>query len=370
MSERVFYFTDSATFGGAEQATLTLMQGLDRARWEPTLVHHPEPGLTALIARAKNSGIATWAVPRMRGRVGAQQLPNFVRELRARRPTVFHAHLTMPLACKLPLAGAALARVPAVIATEHLFVEIPYRLSRWLERFVAPGIHRYIAVSHYIARELSAALPFTSRKIQVVHNGIPVERFRTARVRPVFDSPGPVVLTMARLTPQKGLTYLLYAAAQIPDATFLIAGEGPERAALEMQARHASMNHRVKFLGPREDVPALLASCDVFVLPSLFEGLPLAVLEAMAAGAPVIATDVGGTREAIQDGVTGLLVRPADANALACALRRMLGDANFARRLAEAGQARVRQEFSAAAMVRRTTEIYEQVLREKGWKDE
>jgi len=364
MSARVFYFTDSAAFGGAEQAMLTLMQGLDRTRWEPTLVHHPEPGLSALAARAKNSDIATWAVPRMRGSVGAQHLLYFVRELRARRPTVFHAHLTMPLADKLALAGAALARVPAVIATEHLFVEIPDRHSRWVERVVASGIHRYIAVSDYIARELSAALPFTARKMAVVHNGISLEPFRAARARPAFDSPGPVVLAMTRLTPQKGLTYLLYAAAQISDATFLIAGEGPERAALERQARHAAMNHRVKFLGPRQDVPALLASSDVFVLPSLFEGLPPSVLEAMAAGVPVIATDVDGTREAIRDGVTGLLVRPADANALARALRRVLGDVNFARHLADAAQARVREEFSAETMVRRTAEIYEQVLRE------
>jgi glycosyltransferase involved in cell wall biosynthesis len=118
----------------------------------------------------------------------------------------------------------------------------------------------------------------------------------------------------------------------------------------------------VLFLGRRDDIPALLAQCDVCVLPSLSEGLPLAVLEAMAAGKPVVACAVGGVPELVADGQTGLLVPPADPQALAAAIRGLLSDPVLARQLAAAGQARVLQDFSIGAMVARITAIYEELL--------
>src|SRR5262249_44896941 len=136
----------------------------------------------------------------------------------------------------------------------------------------------------------------------------------------------PIVLTAARLAEQKGLCYLLKAAALLPQAMFVLAGEGPERAVLEAQAAELGLNKRVLFLGHRHDVPDLLACCDLFVLPSLFEGLPLSILEAMAAKKPVIASAVGGNNEVIVHGETGLLVRPADPAALASAIQAILSD--------------------------------------------
>jgi glycosyltransferase involved in cell wall biosynthesis len=171
-----------------------------------------------------------------------------------------------------------------------------------------------------------------------------------------------MVLTLARLDKQKGLHYLLEAAALIPEAMFVLAGEGPERPALEAQTRALGLNHRVVFLGYRDDVGDLLASCDLFVLPSLFEGLPLSVLEAMAAGKPVVATAIGGTDEAIVHGETGLLVHPADPVALARAIRTAVSDPVLSQRLGAAGRARAQQEFAAESMVRRITEIYDEIL--------
>ena len=172
----------------------------------------------------------------------------------------------------------------------------------------------------------------------------------------------PVVLTVARLDEQKGHRYLLEAAAQIPEAQFVLAGDGPLRTSLEAQARSLGVEERVKFLGYRSDIADLLADCDVFVLPSLYEGLPLSILEAMSAGKPVIATHIGGTDEAVIAGETGLLVPPANPTALAAAIRSVLTDRPLAQRLASAGRARVEQEFSATKMVQQVMDVYDELL--------
>jgi glycosyltransferase involved in cell wall biosynthesis len=303
------------------------------------------------------------------GRVGIAQVPGFARELRRRRPAVFHAHLVWPLACKFGLMAAIAARVPVIVATEHLFVE--FRLDRRIylqQRLVAAGVGRYLPVSRDLALRLRERLHIPARKLQVVHNGIPLAAFNGPGVNPVLraslssDSGRPIVLTVARLDAQKGLGYLLEAAVLAPDAQFVLAGEGPERAALEAQAAALGIAERVSFLGYRTDIADLIAACDLFVLPSLFEGLPLSVLEAMAAVRPVIATAIGGTDEAITPGETGLLVPPADPAALAGAIRALLGDRPLAERLARAGRARVEAEFSAAHMVREVTQVYRELL--------
>jgi len=191
-------------------------------------------------------------------------------------------------------------------------------------------------------------------------NGLPINADLQARLRGKTD--WPIVLTVARLDKQKGHSYLLEAAALVPEAMFVLVGEGPERSALEAQASILGLSNRVVFLGYRDDVSDLLASCDVFVLPSLFEGLPLSVLEAMAAGKPVVATDIGGTNEAVKHGETGLLVPSADPESLARAIRTVLFDPVLSQRLGSAGRARVHQEFSAETMVQRIAEIYDELL--------
>jgi glycosyltransferase involved in cell wall biosynthesis len=369
MTRTVVHFLDSAEFGGTEQAVLHILAGLDRKHWEPVLFHHPGPGITPLLKGAQALNVKLRQVPRMQGKLSlVTRLPRFVREVRAEQPAVFHAHLNGPLACKDGLIAAALARVPAVVATAQLFVDLP--LSRFIyaqQRFVATRVDRYIAVSHEVATRLGQTFRIPARKINVVHNGIPLASFNrpvNAALRTALTgSTGrAIVLTTARLAEQKGLCYLLKAAALVPEAIFVLAGEGPERASLEAQVRELGLNKRVLFLGYRQDVPDLLACCDLFVLPSLFEGLPLSILEAMAANKPVVASAVGGNDEAIVHGETGLLVPPANPTALAAAIQMVLSNSDLSRRLAAAGKARVHEHFSAEAMVRQVAHIYEEVL--------
>jgi glycosyltransferase involved in cell wall biosynthesis len=182
----------------------------------------------------------------------------------------------------------------------------------------------------------------------------------TTQSRATFLAPGTtrLALTPARLSVQKGHKFLLEAAVRLPEVTFLLAGEGPERAALEQQARALNLGSRVKFLGYRQDVAELLALCDLVVLPSICEGLPLCVLEAMAAGRPVVATSLPGTAEAVAHGRTGLLVPPADPPALAEAIQKLADDEGLSRAFGSAGADHVRRNFSLANMVDSVTAMY------------
>jgi len=366
----VIYFTDSAAYGGAEQAMLTLMAGLDRKHWHPVLAHHPEPGLEHLSRLAQGLGVELWVVPRMGGRYAVIRMVRFAQALRIRQPAVFHAHLNWPLACRYGLVAAALARIPAVVATVHLFSDVPWRRSVYVQRLLSTRIDRYVAVSDDMARRLRATFRLPARGVPVVRNGICLARYHRPPNNGLRDvwwggKEEPIILTAARLDLQKGHSYLLQAAVLVPKARFVLAGDGPLRGMLEAQAAALGVADRIVFLGQRDDVPALLASCDLFVLPSLFEGLPLSILEAMAAGKPIIATMIGGTNEAIRHGENGILVPPADPVALAAAIRTLLADPALARRMAVAGEFRARKEFDASVMVERVTGIYNELLRSR-----
>src|SRR5262249_11167084 len=153
---------------------------------------------------------------------------------------------------------------------------------------------------------------------------------------------------------QKGHRYLLEAAALVPEARFVIVGDGELRGELERQAHELGIGARVLFTGARDDIPDLLASFDVFAFPSLYERLCLAVIEAQAARVPVVATPVGGIRETVVDGETGFLVPPRDPQALAQAIHRLLDDRELARLMALEARARARERFSQDRMVART----------------
>lgn len=363
MTRTVVHYTDSSGFGGAEQAVLILMAGLKHHGWRSVLMYHASPGIAPLIEGATQLDVELWPVPRMPdGLRGARRVWPFSREVRARRPDVFHAHLTWPLACKFGLVGAILARVPATVATVQLYVEFPLDASIFVQqRLIVAGVDRYIAVSQEVAQRLIHKLHWPTQKIQVIRNCVsPVSE--CGAQSPIERTGRPVVLTVARLDEQKGHSYLLEAAAKVPEAQFVLAGDGPLRVSLEAQARSLGVAERVKFLGYRSDIADLLADCDVFVLPSLYEGLPLSILEAMSAGKPVIATHIGGTDEAVIAGETGLLVPPANSAALATAIRSVLTDRPLAQRLAAAGRARVEQEFSATKMVQQVIDVYDELL--------
>lgn len=368
MQHRVVHYVDSDVFGGSEEAALQLMASLDRSRWDPVLMYHRSAGAARLVSEAERLAIHTHALDRLDPRSRVTGMLRLWRAIRRERPAIFHAHLSWPFACKLGVRAAGLARVPAIVGTAQLYLASE---RRGPPPFTLRLFHRIIAVSEHVRQRYAEELGVPLSRLVVVRNAIrvpPVRNLRGSALRAslVDGRPDYVILTPARLVRQKGHRFLLAAAAQVLDATFLLAGDGPLRAELEELARELGVADRCLFLGQRSDVADLLAASDLIVLPSLFEGLPLSVLEAMAAERPVVATRVGGTEEAVAHEMTGLLVPPSDPAALAAAIQRIRTDPLLADRLAVAGRKRVEAEFSADRMAQLIMQVYDELLEEAG----
>ena len=247
-----------------------------------------------------------------------------------------------------------------------------YRLLYSLTQRWAGG---FVAVSDRVASAIQRELGGSPEKIAIIHNAVDLGRYgrggREAdrlRVRSSLGL-GPasrLAITVATLKPQKGHRYLIEAAqalvSEFPDLHFAFVGDGELREELLARVRALGLAERVHFLGSRGDVSELLAASDLFVLPSLWEGLPMALIESMASGLPVVATDVSGTEEVVTSGETGLLVPPGDAVALAGAIARLLTRPDEAQALANAARARVAANFGAAKQAREHIALYRREL--------
>jgi glycosyltransferase involved in cell wall biosynthesis len=216
---------------------------------------------------------------------------------------------------------------------------------------------------------------FQPEKLRVIHNGVDIAKFTTERNdRPrLFPETGEaklIVLLGNMHSDVKGHPWLISSAPAViqefPSTRFVLVGDGKQRPNFEKQVMDLGLKEKFLFLGPRADVPSILACCDIAVLPSRAEGMPNAVLEYMAAGLPVIVSRVGGNVELVEDGITGLLVPPEDSAALSAALLRLLRDRAMARRLAQAGHKHTVRNFSFERLVSDVDALYAELLRRKG----
>jgi glycosyltransferase involved in cell wall biosynthesis len=255
-----------------------------------------------------------------------------------------------------------------VVATVQLYVDAPLSTSSLVQlRAIARRVGRYIAVSDNIAGVLRRDLRLADGRVDVIHNAVDLARFaappdRELRRTLTGNDRTPLVLTAARLHEQKGLDVLIKAVPGVPDACFAIAGDGPKRRQLEKLAADLGVEDRVRFLGSRSDIPALLGASDLFVLPSRYEGFPLALLEAMAAEVPVVATRIDGIDELVVDGQNGDLVEAGDSAALGSAITNLLADPDRRKALATRGHELVLQRYGAEAMTARVTHVYDELL--------
>jgi glycosyltransferase involved in cell wall biosynthesis len=362
----VVHFDNAEVRGGAEEHILTLLRGLDRSRFRPLLVCTPQ---TAAQLGADVPGDVT-VVP-LRRQCLRDLRPAFrlARLLRERRVDVLHSHLFCSSLFASPVGR--LCGVPVVVETPHVRehwrrgLKSSYVVDRLAGRFV----DRFIAVSRANARYLVDEKALPADKVVVIENGCDLGRFSRSR-EPVpglkrslgFAPQDPVLVVLGRLEPQKGHSVLMRALPlvrrEFPELRLVCVGEGGERKALEVQAASLQLGAAVRFVGHRSDVETWLALADVMVLPSFYEGLPLAAIEALAAQRPVVATAVDGTPEVVVHEQTGLTVPAGDPPALAEAIVRLLRRPGWARRLAWAGRRRVEQRFSAQRQVRLTEELY------------
>jgi len=294
---------------------------------------------------------------------------NFARWLCYQGVTIFHGHAGIGWEGHDGIYAARQAEIPVVLRTEHL----PYLITDPGQRRdhvdIVATVDCLIAVSHAAYQTFyEAGLPL--EKLRAVQNGIrlrPVEKTRMSIRRDLELPPrSQLILTIGRYVEQKGHTYLLQSLPAlreaVPDAHLLWVGSGPLEAALRQQVEELGATDRVHFLGKRSDIPELLSQADLFVLPSLFEGLPLILLEAMAAARPVVATRVVGSEEVVIEGETGRLVPARDPAALAQAMIEVLADPDRAQRWGKAGQLLFERQFTAQRMARETADIYERYL--------
>jgi glycosyltransferase involved in cell wall biosynthesis len=244
-------------------------------------------------------------------------------------------------------------------------------LYNFIDMFIVRRADRIVAVSEMIARGLKTC-GIEKEKIAIIDNGINIERMREARAHSALkqslgiEPEARAIGTVGSLTKEKGHEYLLRAACMVldsyPRTVFLLVGAGRERHRLESLACQLGIEKNVIFPGVREDIPQILSILDVFVLPSLMEGLPMALLEAQAAGIPTVATRVGAIPKVIQDGITGILVQPGDFRGIAKAIAWALSDRAEACEMARRGRERVRANFSSQKMTESYLDLYEGLL--------
>ena len=368
---RVMYIIWSLEVGGAERVVTSLAKGLDRTRFAPRVVCLNQPG--ALAAELAEAGIPVEALHKRPG-LDLVALWRLVRLMRRERPGVVHTHLWGGN-CWGRVA-ARLARVPVIVATEHSVDTWKrwhhFMIDRWLARLTT----HLVAVSNQ-ARDFYEARRVGAGRWQVIYNGVGLAKFQESSQCGVRNSEFgmghsalrtphsefvPVVGFIGRLVQAKAPAVFVGAVAEarrrLPSLKALIVGDGPLRQDLEAQVRRLGLEHAVVFTGVRRDVSDLLAGMDALVFSSEREGLSMAMLEAMAAGVPVVATRVGGTPELIEDGVTGLLVESGNPLAVAERIVELLQDPARARAIAETARRCVHERFSLKRMVEQHEAVY------------
>lgn len=359
-------------FGGAEKIAFELIGRLDPARFKRYLciTHACPPEQRAVnereLRQLEESGVEILRLER-RSVLSNRSWLRLYELLRRESIDVLHAH--MPRASVPGTIIGRLARVPVIVSHEHGWSFQGKPVRRLLDRFVvARGSDVLLAVSGWDRRQMIEVERIAEDRIRILPNGIPSVLDEVPDVRGELGVAPEVGLigAVGRLYPEKGYDDLIEAMALLEQRASgpfqcLILGYGPEEKRLRALIDELDLVEQVRLVGFREDVSAVTRALDVAVLSSKNEGSPLAVMEYMAAGAPIVATAVGGVPELIEDGVHGLLVPPSDPSALAAAIGRLLADRALASRLADGAVARQRATYDLDVTVGRLEALYEEL---------
>ena len=366
---KVLLVVGRGRIAGTERHVLELACAFDPRKIHVTVLVFSEG---ELVERLRSRGFSV-VVLRKRGRLDLLLLIRLVSLLRRASFDVVHAHPER-IAC----LAAKLSGVPAILMTYHLLgsqasdsIE-PNWFWRALEKLRALTVDFTIAVSQVDARVLIEKFGRNPKKVRFIANGIalfPIPANQKERVYREFGlrPTSPLLCTAARLSRQKGLEFLIRGMKEVvsafPDAALLIVGEGELELGLKTLTLELGLSSHVIFTGYRADVLDLVASADIFVLPSLWEGMPYALLEGMLASRPIVTTTISS--HVVSDGQTGLLVPPSDSAALAHAITTILSAPDLASRMGRSGRERLETHFSAERMAKETFEVYNDLLNNK-----
>jgi glycosyltransferase involved in cell wall biosynthesis len=369
---RVAYVVDHLQIGGAQSHLLQLVRGLDRAAWQPEIwTATSSPGDLAPVFEQEGIPVRSFGIDETL--VSPRTLSaaaRVARDLRAREVAIVHGYLFE--GNLLAALAGKMGRRPVTLVSKRSLDRYD-RLDRRLAAALSNRLADRVTVNATAVRDLVADHEWCpASKMVLIPNGVALpQRTGTTPGGAERTAPrGPVVGMVGRLGWKKGYPHALHAAAivraAVPGVRFDVVGDGDQRSELEGLARSLGLEGTVRFLGKRRDVADLMAGFDCYVLSSVIEGMPNALLEAMALGRPVVTTSAGGSAEVVVDGESGLVVPPADPQALADAVVRILRDPALAGRLGEAAERRVRSAFDLSAMLGSIERLYRDELARAG----
>jgi L-malate glycosyltransferase len=371
---RLLKVVPTLRWGGTEHQVMALGRRLDPGRFALEFACLRRQGSFAAELDARGIPLREYGIRTFFSVHAVAQQARLASDVRRSRTQIVHAYSFYGNVFAIPPAW--LAAAPVVIASIRDCGVYLTPTQQTVQRHVC-RLADCVLVNAEAVKTWLIGQGYNPAKIVVIRNGVDLERFNhppdARRIRCELGIPlsAPLVAVASRLHPLKGLEQFLEAAAVVgrrfPEVRFLMIGETSptDRTYLDLLtvlAGRLGLGDRVVFTGLRDDVPSLLACAAVSVMPSLNEALSNVLLESMAAGVPIVATRVGGTAEAVQDGVTGLLVPPGDPGALARSIGRLLSDPELAERLGRGGRQRVRRHFSLDAMVQATERLYHTLL--------
>ncbi|MFQ5685358.1 MAG: glycosyltransferase [Candidatus Scalindua sp.] len=378
MKHNILYIIDNLEFGGGERVFAQIIDRLCRKRYKSMVACLPTG---TFIERIKGTGTQVIPVD-MSNRFNPGVILQLAELIKKKKVDIVHSQGAR--ADFFAGMAAVLARAPIVVSTVPMPVEgfninptrkLIYKIfNRFSERFV----DRFIVVSDALRKVIIEGHKVDPQKVVTIYNGIETDEYcmadeKIVRRRMGFRSNSglgediPIIAIIGRLVWQKGFEYFIEAIPDVlkefKEARFLIVGDGPLENKLKLASKKLKIDNKTSFTGFRRDIKEILAAIDIFVMPSLLEGLPMILLEAMAMKKPIVATDIEGIMEILENGVSGLLVPARETKALAEAIINMLAHKDESLQMGIAARRVVEERFGVDVMVRKVVEVYEELLR-------
>jgi glycosyltransferase involved in cell wall biosynthesis len=365
---KVLHIVPMLSPGGAERVALHIVNGLNRQRYEPVVISLMGRMGCDLDRLLDEAGVEVRYLGKHLG-FDYRMYSRVYRALRDCRPDIVHTHLQV---LRYVFPCLVLLKRASALHTVHNLADREIEAGmRWLQRYALE--HGVIPVA--VAEEVAVSLErlYGMRGCRVISNGIPTDRYgrpqtprKEWRAKEGFEDDDVLFVCVARFAPQKNHALLVRAFAQgpasNPNAHLVLVGEGDLRERLEEQVKNLGLARQAHFLGLRTDIPEVLGAMDVFVLSSDYEGNPLSVMEAMAAGLPIVSTAAGGVPDLFEYGKEGFLVQPGDVQGLSNSMTSLLGNREARQSLGMAAARRARKNYDVSTMVQAYEEVYESLV--------
>ena len=366
----VIHLVDELTIGGLEKILTTIVLNLDRKKYNVSVWCLREGGFFANKLVKEGIDVKILHISTSRNPLSIHKLYKL---LKSRKFDIIHTHAYS--AGTIGRISAFLAGVPVIISHNHSVYDYYNKYYHFVEWLLCLITDKIICVSDIVRKFTNETQRINANKLITIHNGIDsvcsVTGKEASDIRKELGIPHnhSIICTIAHMEEHKGIKYLLESASLLlqsrNDISFLLVGEGALKEELKRLSTDLKIEKNVIFTGERSNIPEILSLTDIFVLPSLREGLGLAILEAMACGKPVIATNVGGVPEIVKDGVTGILVSPKDPEALHTAMKELLDDKEMQKKMGANGKKVCNEKFNSKVMVGQIENLYDFLLCKK-----